>query len=270
MAKITETPSKYRDLEQKSVTELLEGMNREDRTVPEAVAQIIPALSNLVGAIVEKMKNGGRLFYIGAGTSGRLGVLDASECPPTFGVPDSLVVGLIAGGDGALRNSVEQAEDDTRQAWLDLSAFNVNGNDIVLGVTASGTTTYVVHGLKDCQANQIVTASLACNPNAMVSQYADHPLEVITGPEFLTGSTRMKAGTAQKMVLNMISTSVMIRLGKVLDNRMVDMQLNNEKLLDRGTRMIIEKHSITYEKARNCLVKHGSVRSALDWLAQND
>ena len=250
MKKITEQPSKYRHLEKMSTQDLLTNMNREDKTVPFAVEKVIPNIAALIEHIVEKMNQGGRLFYIGAGTSGRLGILDASECPPTYGVPDDWGIGLIAGGDYAIRNAVEFAEDDTTLAWKDLIKKGISEMDVVIGIAASGTTPYVVHGLKDCQANGITTGAITCNPEAPISAYADYPIEVVVGPEFVTGSTRMKAGTAQKLVLNMISTSVMIRLGRVQDNKMVDMQLSNNKLVDRGTRMLMNALRIPYEKAK--------------------
>lgn len=264
MKKITEQSSKYRHLEKMSTRELLENINQEDKSVPEAVAKIILLIGKLVDLIVEKMQNGGRLFYIGAGTSGRLGILDASECPPTFGVPDDWVIGLIAGGDAAIRKSVEFAEDSTEQAWEDLQTYFINDQDIVIGIAASGTTPYVVNGLKNCQAKNITTACITCNLGSPLSKYADFPIEVIVGPEFVTGSTRMKAGTAQKLVLNMISTSVMIQLGRVKDNKMVDMQLSNNKLVDRGTKIIMNSLKIPYEEAKSLLLKHGSVRKAID------
>ncbi|MEM9824886.1 MAG: N-acetylmuramic acid 6-phosphate etherase [Bacteroidota bacterium] len=267
MEKLTEKASVHRHLDQKSTKDLLQGINQEDRLVAQAVSQVIPNLIPLVDCIVQHLQNGGRLFYLGAGTSGRLGVLDASECPPTFGVSSDLVVGLIAGGDQALRHPVEYAEDDTQQGWLDLQKYQVDRQDIVVGITASGTTTYVLGALKQCQKAGIVTAAISCNPQSEISRYADFPIEILTGPEFVTGSTRMKAGTAQKLVLNMISTSTMIRLGKVKDNKMVDMQLSNEKLLDRGTKMIIQETGLTYAKAKSHLLRWGSVRKALDHLA---
>ena len=247
-----------------SSTEILQRINQEDKTVPDAVEKIIPQLSAFIDVLVDKMKKGGRLFYIGAGTSGRLGILDASECPPTYGVPDDWVIGIIAGGDTAIRKAVEFAEDSTTQAWEDLKSYNINREDIVLGIAASGTTPYVVHGLRMCQENGILTACIVCNYDTPVSEYADHPLEVVVGPEFVTGSTRMKAGTAQKLVLNMISTSVMIGLGRVLDNKMVDMQISNNKLVDRGTQMLKNTLNVSYEEANDILLKYGSVRKALD------
>ena len=264
MNKITETSSNYRHLEKMSVEELLTNMNKEDQTVPLAVEKVIPQITPLVEAVAKKMEQGGRLFYIGAGTSGRLGILDASECPPTYGVPHGWVIGLIAGGDIAIRKSVEHAEDDITLAWKDLLEHKVNKLDVVVGIAASGTTPYVVHGLKDCQSNGILTGCITCNPGAPITEYADFPIECVVGPEFVTGSTRMKSGTAQKLILNMISTSVMIRLGRVRDNKMVDMQLSNNKLVDRGTRMVANALNIDYEKASELLKKYGSVREAVD------
>ena len=264
MQKITESASKYRHLEKMSVLELLTNINREDKTVPFAVEKAIPQIEALVEVIVQKMQEGGRLFYIGAGTSGRLGIVDASECPPTFGVSDDWVIGLIAGGDKAIRKSQEFAEDDINLAWKDLQAYHINQADVVVGIAASGTTPYVVHGLGDCQKNGITTGGITCNPQAPITQKADFPVEVIVGPEFVTGSTRMKAGTAQKLVLNMISTSVMIQMGRVRDNRMVDMQLSNNKLLDRGTKMVKNALGISYEAANQLLLKYRSVRAAID------
>jgi N-acetylmuramic acid 6-phosphate etherase len=264
MERITELPSYYRHLEQMSVSELLHNMNKEDQSVPHAVAQAIPQMEPLVAAIVEKMQGGGRLFYIGAGTSGRLGVLDASEIPPTFGVGEEMIMGLIAGGDYAIRHPVEDAEDNTRQAWKDLAVFNIDQQDVVIGIAASGTTPYVIGGLEDCRANGLITGCITCNPNSPLAAAADFPVEIVTGPEFVTGSTRMKAGTAQKLALNMISTSVMIQMGRVLDNKMVDMQLTNDKLVDRGVKMLISNLGIQYDEAKEWLLKYGSVRKAMD------
>ena len=263
MRKITEESSNYRHLEKMRTEEILRSINSEDQTVALAVKEVLPTVAKLVDEIVVKMEEGGRLFYIGAGTSGRLGILDASECPPTFGVPDDWVIGLIAGGDGAIRKAVEFAEDDTELAWKDLNEYFINEHDVVVGIAASGTTPYVVHGLKDCQAKGILTGCITCNPGAPITLHADHPIEVVVGPEFVTGSTRMKAGTAQKLVLNMISTSVMIKLGRVLDNKMVDMQLSNNKLVDRGTKMIMNALQLEYDDANALLLEHGSVREAL-------
>ncbi|GIV39939.1 MAG: N-acetylmuramic acid 6-phosphate etherase [Thermonema sp.] len=261
---ITESPSHYDHLEQMSIRQLLEGMNREDQTVPLAVAKAIPQIEALVKAIVEKMKAGGRLFYIGAGTSGRLGIVDASECPPTFGVPHDMVIGIIAGGDQAIRKAVEFAEDDEQQAWKDLQAYDVSPRDVVVGLSASGRTPYVVGGLRDAQKNGVVTGCITCNPDTALAKVADFPIEVIVGPEFVTGSTRLKAGTAQKLVLNMISTTVMIQLGHVRGNKMVDMQLANTKLIDRGCKIIMEELGLSYTEARNLLEQYGSVRKVIE------
>ena len=262
--KTTEQSSKYEHLEKMSVQELLSNINQEDKTVPLAVEKALPQIEALVAQIVAKMKLGGRLFYIGAGTSGRLGVVDASECPPTFGVPFDLVVGIIAGGDKAIRRAVENAEDDANQAWNDLKDFNINQNDVVVGIAASGTTPYVIGGLKACNENNIITGSISCNAGSPLSQTAQFPIDVVVGPEFVTGSSRMKAGTAQKLVLNMISTATMIQLGKVKGNKMVDMQLSNNKLVDRGIKMIMGEIPVSYEAAAELLTKYGSVRKAVD------
>lgn len=263
----TEQDSHYRHLEKMSVLELLENINKEDRLVPDAVAKSITQITALVEATADRMLSGGRLFYIGAGTSGRLGVVDASECPPTFGVPHELVIGIIAGGKDAMFNAVEFAEDSKDQAWKDLSAFGINEKDTVIGIAASGTTPYVIGGLKACRANNILTGSISCNANAPVSEAADHAIEVVVGPEFVTGSTRMKSGTAQKLVLNMISTALMIQLGRVEDNKMVNMQLTNYKLIDRGVKMLMEKLSWdSYEESKALLIKHGSVKKAMESL----
>lgn len=263
MEKVTESASRYRHLENMSVRELLVNINAEDRTVPLAVEKAIPQIEALVEAIVPKMREGGRLFYIGAGTSGRLGILDASEIPPTYGAPPDWVVGLIAGGDRAIRKAVEGAEDSTTQAWDDVQEYRIDSGDIIIGIAASGTTPYVVHGLRACRERGITTGCITCNPGAPVLAEADFPVLVLTGPEFVTGSTRMKAGTAQKLVLNMISTSVMIRLGRVQDNKMVDMQLSNNKLVDRGTRMVMQATGLEYDAAKAMLLELGSVREAV-------
>lgn len=260
----TESESNHHNLERLSGRELLEGINSEDKKVAYSVEKAIPQIEAVVEAIVPKMKNGGRLFYIGAGTSGRLGVVDASECPPTFGVAFDTVIGLIAGGDQAIRKAVEFAEDDTEQAWKDLKAYEINDNDFVIGIAASGRTPYVIGGIMEANKHHIGTACICCNENSELAQQAKLPIEIIVGPEFVTGSTRMKSGTAQKMVLNMISTAVMIKLGKVKGNKMVDMQLSNEKLVERGTRMIMEALSIDAKIAATLLKKHGSVRKAID------
>ena len=262
--KTTEQSSKYEHLEKMSVSELLSNINQEDKTVPFAVEKALSQIEVLVTQIVAKMKLGGRLFYIGAGTSGRLGVVDASECPPTFGVPFDLVVGIIAGGDKAIRRAVENAEDDDNQAWIDLQEHNINENDVVVGIAASGTTPYVIGGLKACNDNNITTASISCNAASPLSQTAKFPIDVVVGPEFVTGSSRMKAGTAQKLVLNMISTATMIQLGKVKGNKMVDMQLSNSKLVDRGVKMIMGEIPVSYSVASDLLAKYGSVRKAVD------
>lgn len=269
MEKLTELPSEYRHLERMSVGDLLHYMNEEDKKVPWAVEKALPALGLLVDRVTAQLKGGGRLFYIGAGTSGRLGILDASECPPTYGVPPDLVIGLIAGGDGAIRRSVEHAEDSPTQAWLDLQAHHVDTQDIVVGIAASGTTPYVVEGLLACRRAGIPTGCITCNIGTPLAAAADYPVEVPVGPEFVTGSTRMKSGTAQKLVLNMLSTATMIRLGRVRDNRMVDMQLSNDKLVDRGTRMVSQETGLDYGRARALLLETGSVRAAVAaWAAE--
>lgn len=264
MERITEMPSTYRHLEKMSLNELLLNINKEDKLVPHAVEKSIPQIEKLVQIIVHKMKEGGRLFYIGAGTSGRLGVLDASECPPTYGVPKDWIIGIIAGGDIALRNSVEAAEDSLSQAWSDLKAFDIDELDVVVGIAASGTTPYVIEGLRKCKEYGILTGCVTCNPDSELAAISDFPVEIVTGPEFVTGSTRMKAGTAQKLALNMISTSVMIQLGRVMDNKMVDMQLSNAKLIDRGVKMIVKQLNIPYDLAAKLLQKHGNVRNVLN------
>ncbi|SEA12197.1 N-acetylmuramic acid 6-phosphate etherase [Psychroflexus halocasei] len=262
--KITEQNSLYNDIEKMSTTEMLTNINNEDQKVALAVQKQIPIISKLVDVISEKLEKGGRLFYIGAGTSGRLGILDASECPPTFGVDSNMVIGLIAGGDEAIRIAVENAEDDKKQAIKDLEDYKIDQLDVVIGIAASGTTPYVIGGLEDCQNKEIVTACITCNKNSPVSQFSDFSIEVIVGPEFITGSSRMKAGTAQKMVLNMISTSVMIKLGRVKNNKMVDMQLSNQKLIERGSKMISEALNLDLSTSEELLRKHGSVRKAID------
>lgn len=267
MQKITEADSLHQNLENKSIRELLEGINQEDRKVPEVTAGCIPQIEPLVEAIVLKMSAGGRLFYLGAGTSGRLGIVDASELPPTYGVPHGLVIGLIAGGDTAIRKAVEFAEDDREGGWNDLLAHQVSPRDVVIGIAASGTTPYVVGALERCRKEGIITGCITCNPQAPIIEHADYPIVAVVGPEFVTGSTRMKAGTAQKLILNMISTTVMIQLGRVQGNKMVDMQLTNHKLVDRGTRMIMEKSNLNYEEAKALLLAKGSVRKALESIA---
>lgn len=267
--RITEHSSNYDNLDNKSVNQLLTEINYEDQQVALAVQKTIPEIEKLVTAIVKRMKKGGRLFYVGAGTSGRLGVLDASEIPPTYGVPPTYVIGLIAGGDHALRNPVEGAEDDEESAWKELQKYNINENDVVVGIAASGTTPYVVGALRLSKLNGVLTGAISCNNNSPISLESDIRIEVIVGPEYVTGSTRMKSGTAQKMILNMITTSAMIKLGRVKGNRMVNMQLSNQKLIDRGTRMIIEEISIPYEQARNLLLLHGNVKEALDAYKHN-
>ena len=264
MNKTTESDSYYDALEQMSTADLLQNINKEDKTVALSVEEQIQQIEQLVNAIVPKMKMGGSLFYIGAGTSGRLGIVDASECPPTFGVDHGLVIGLMAGGDKAMRKAVEFAEDDTSLGWEDLQTHTISENDIVIGIAASGTTPFVIGALKKCQEENITTGCIVCNEDSPVSKVADFPIEVVVGPEFVTGSTRMKSGTAQKLVLNMISTAVMVRLGKVKGNKMVDMQLSNNKLVDRGTKMIMNAIGVNYEKAAKLLAEFGSVRKAVD------
>jgi len=269
MKKITEQDSHYQHLEKMSVTELLQNINAEDQKVAHAVEQVIPKVEALVQVIVQKMKGGGRLFYIGAGTSGRLGILDASECPPTFGVADDMIIGIIAGGDFAIRKAVENAEDDIQLAWSDLEKHEVSNNDVVIGIAASGTTPYVVHGLEAAQKNGLTTGCITCNLGSPLANVSDFPIEVIVGPEFVTGSSRMKAGTAQKMILNMISTSVMIQLGRVRGNKMIDMQLSNQKLRERGVRMIQSALGVSNEDAKVLLQKYGNVRNTLNSFEEN-
>ena len=264
MQKTTESDSNYDSLEKMSTAYLLKNINKEDKTVALSVEQQIPQIEQLINAIVPKMKIGGRLFYLGAGSSGRLGVIDASECPPTFGVEHGLVIGIMAGGDKAMRKAVEFAEDNPDLGWKDLRSHKINKNDVIIGIAASGTTPYVIGALKKCQQENITTGCIVCNANAPLSEFADFPIEVVVGPEFVTGSTRMKSGTAQKLVLNMISTSLMIKLGKIKGNKMVDMHLSNNKLLDRGTKMLMHEISVNYETANNLLNQFGSVRKAVD------
>lgn len=262
--KITETPSNHENLELMDTKTILQKINEEDHMVASAVEKTIPQVTKLVDALAQRFKMGGRLFYIGAGTSGRLGVLDASEIPPTFGLPHERVIGIIAGGDTAIRKAVENAEDATKQAWIDLMAHDITKNDVVVGIAASGSTPYVIGGLEDAKKNGILTAAITNNPGAPIARIADIPIEINVGPEFLTGSTRMKSGTSQKLVLNMISTALMIRIGRVKGNKMVNMQLSNDKLVDRGTRYIMEGLDIEYPEAEALLKKHGSVKLAID------
>jgi len=264
--KVTEESSRYHHLESMSIGDIIRNINKEDAEVAEAVKRSLPQIEKLIEAVTDKMLMGGRLFYIGAGTSGRLGILDASECPPTYGVPQGLVTGIIAGGEKAIINAIENAEDDSNQGWKDLSEYKINDGDVVVGIASSGTTPYVIGALEKCRQHGIVTGSITCNPDAPVSQVADFPIEVIVGPEFVTGSTRMKSGTAQKMVLNMISTTVMIQMGRVEDNKMVNMQLTNKKIIDRGIRMLMERGNIPREEASDLLLKFQSVKKALDHL----
>lgn len=267
--KITEQSSNYSDLEKKSINDLLTEINYEDQQVALAVQKTIPEIEHLVTAIVERMKKGGRLFYVGAGTSGRLGVLDASEIPPTYGVPPTYVIGLIAGGEHALRNPVEDAEDDEHKAWQELQEHDINQHDVVIGIAASGSTPYVIGALRNAKQNGILTAAISCNPNSPISAEADIRIEAIVGPEYVTGSTRMKSGTAQKMILNMITTATMIKLGRVKGNRMVNMQLTNKKLIDRGARMIMEELDLPYNQAKNILLLHGGVKEAVESYKNN-
>ena len=262
--KISEQASLYNNLEKKSVGEIVREINEEDKKVAFAVEKALPAVEKLVEQIVPRMKGGGRIFYIGAGTSGRLGVLDASEIPPTFGMDPSWVIGLIAGGDTALRNPVENAEDDTIQGWRDLEQFNINSKDTVIGIAASGTTPYVIGALKECRKHGILTAAITSNPDAPVAEAADIAIEMVVGPEYVTGSSRMKSGTGQKMICNMITTATMIKMGRVKGNKMVNMQLSNAKLVDRGTRMIVEELGLPYDEAKRLLLLHGSVKNAVD------
>lgn len=262
--KTTETDSLYSHLEKMSVKKLLININAEDQKVAQNVKNIIPKIESLVKVIIKKLKKKGRLFYIGAGTSGRLGIIDASECPPTFGVNPDLVIGLIAGGDDAIRKAVEFAEDNPKRGWADLQKHNVSKKDIVIGIAASGTTPYVVGAIRNCKLHNITTGAITCNKNSSLAKSAKFPIEITVGPEFITGSTRMKAGTAQKLILNMISTSVMIKLGKIKGNKMVDMQLSNNKLIERGTKILMDSLSINSDKAKKILLKYKSVRQALE------
>lgn len=265
---ITESPSQFENLEKMTVRKLITSINKEDAKVHLAVRKALPQVEALIGQIIERMRRGGRIFYLGAGTSGRLGVLDASELPPTFGAPEGLVIGLIAGGDQALRKAVEAAEDDPEKAWEELKARDINPLDTVIGIAASGSTPYVVGGLRRARSNGILTGCITCNPNSLVAREAEYPIEAIVGPEIVTGSTRLKAGTAQKMILNMITTTIMIKLGRVKGNKMVNMQLTNQKLVQRGTRMLMEELGLEAEAAKALLLKHGSVKDALDVFRQ--
>lgn len=262
--RLTEQDSNYQGLEKMEISELLHSINQEDQSVAVSVSKCLPSIEKLITAVLKNMQQGGRLFYMGAGTSGRLGVVDASECPPTFGVPFDLVVGIIAGGDSAIRKAVEFAEDDTEKGWKDLQAWDIGPLDSVIGITASGTAPYVIGAIQKCKEARILTGSITCNSNSALGQVADYPIDCPVGPEFITGSTRMKAGTAQKLILNMISSTLMIQLGRVKGNKMVDMQLSNDKLIDRGTRMVMEETGWEYEVAKEALLKYGSVRKAID------
>jgi len=262
--RITESSSNYNDLEKMSVSELLTNINREDKTVPFAIEKALNQIEKLIDSVVSKLENGGRLFYIGAGTSGRLGIVDASECPPTYGVPHGLVIGIIAGGDKAIRKAVEFAEDSETEGWKDLQEHTISDKDIVVGISASGTAPYVIEALRSCQENGIATGSIACNPDSPMAEVSDFLIAVVVGPEFVTGSTRMKAGTAQKLVLNMITTTTMVKLGRVKGNKMVDMQLSNNKLVERGVRMIMEETGAERKIAEQLLKEQGSVRKAVE------
>lgn len=268
--RITEQSSPYDNLEEMSLSTLLTTMNQEDQGVPHAVQKAIPQIEAVIQRIVLKLKQGGRLFYIGAGTSGRLGVLDASECPPTFGVSPNTVIGIIAGGDQALRNAIENAEDNPNQGWRDLEAYQINSNDFVIGIAASGSTPYVVNALLKCKHENIETAAISCNPNSPLSQVAQTAIEIIVGPEFITGSSRMKAGTAQKLALNMISTATMIQLGRIKGNRMVDMKMTNTKLFERGCKMLIDELDINHQEATDLLKQHQQVRTAIEFYNKNE
>lgn len=265
MSRVTESSSNYNSLEKMSTIELLSNINNEDKSVPLAIEKELPAIERFINACYELMKTGGRLFYIGAGTSGRLGIVDASECPPTFGVAHGVVVGIIAGGDTAIRKAVEFAEDDTEQGWKDLEEYKINSNDTLVGIAASGSTPYVLGAIQKAKENGILTAGISCNPDSKLANTVDFPITIVVGPEFVTGSTRMKSGTAQKLVLNMISTSLMIKLGHVKGNKMVDMQLSNHKLIDRGVNMIVDEINIPYDDAKKLLEQYGSVRAAVDF-----
>lgn len=269
MIKTTEQSSHYRHLEKMSTTDLLININKEDKTVPDAIEKCIPQIEKVVNLVSEQLFIGGRLFYIGAGTSGRLGVVDASECPPTFGVPHEMVVGIISGGDMAIRKAVEFAEDDQDLGWKDLQAYSINEKDVVIGIAASGTTPYVIEALKKCNENQIATACITCNLDSPLAEVSKFPIECVVGPEFVTGSTRMKAGTAQKLILNMISTSAMIKIGRVEDNKMVNMQLSNNKLVQRGIDLVVEATNCDKKTAKETLLKHNSVKKAIE-IIRND
>ena len=266
----TEATSNYDHLDKMSVRDLLVNMNTEDTSVPKAVARAMPQLEALVPEIVKQMEKGGRLFYVGAGTSGRLGIVDASECPPTFGVPQGWVIGIIAGGDNAIREAVEFAEDDRDQGWKDLQEFQINHKDVVIGLAASGGTPYVIGAVEEAGNHGLITGCITCNRDSELAKASLFPIEVVVGPEFVTGSTRLKAGTAQKLVLNMLSTAVMIQLGRVKGNKMVDMQLSNNKLVDRGTRMLMEELSIGRDEAEELLERFGSVRKVIDAVRKGD
>ncbi len=266
--KITEESSHYDELEQMDTLDIISSINNEDKKVADAVEKVLPSISRLVDETTKRFEQGGRLFYIGAGTSGRLGILDASEIPPTFGMPHDRVIGLIAGGDSAIRKAVEFAEDDTKQAWKDLEAYDINHNDVLVGIAASGTTPYVLGGIHDAKDKGILTAGITNNPGSPLALDSDIAIEVVVGPEFVTGSTRMKSGTSQKMVLNMISTALMIRIGRVKGNKMVNMQLSNTKLVDRGTRYLVEELALSYDEAEKALIKYGSVKKAMEALKQ--
>ena len=264
MISVTESSSVFQHLDEMSVNELLTGMNQEDAKVPLTIKEVIPQIERLVEQILERMPFGGRVFYLGAGTSGRLGVLDASEIPPTFGVSPGIIIGLIAGGDTALRSAVEAAEDNTERAWEELLDLGIHSLDTVIGIAASGTTPYVIGGVKKARGNGLLTGCITCNPHSPLAKAAEYPIEAVVGPEFVTGSTRMKAGTVQKLILNMISTTLMVKMGRVKGNKMVNMQLTNNKLVERGTRMIVDELHIPREEAKTLLLQHGSVKKALD------
>jgi len=264
----TESPSHFDNLEQMSVNEIVTNINYEDANVHIAVNKAIPQITMLVEQIIQRMQQGGRLFYLGAGTSGRLGVLDASELPPTFGVPDNMVIALIAGGDQAIRNAVENAEDNATKGWQELQAYKVDELDTVIGIAASGTTPYVIGTIEQARKHGLLTGCITCNPNSKIADVSEYPIEAVVGPEFVTGSTRLKAGTAQKMILNIITTSIMIKLGRVKGNRMVNMQLTNSKLVDRGARMIMEELKLSYDESKKLLIEHGSVKKAIETYSQ--